>query len=94
MKSFLEFSLEREQKVFNIFLGLVNSDSLSKSVKNKNHSGSFLKPKLFSSLGTYLPALLLSNGSLLFLDTEVFGKIDRLKTGTLLFEDSYSEKDQ
>jgi hypothetical protein len=28
------------------------------------------------------------------LDTEIFGKGDRLKTGTLLFEDSYSEKDQ
>jgi hypothetical protein len=28
------------------------------------------------------------------LNAETFGKTDQSKTGTLLFEDSYSEKDQ
>jgi hypothetical protein len=95
MKNFLEFSLAREKKVFiQRYSEVVSGSHLSKSIKNKSQTVAFLKPRLLSSFENYFPALLLSNGSLVFLNTEIFGKGDRLKTGTLLFEDSYSEKDQ
>ncbi len=90
MKHFLEFSLAREQKIFN----KGDIAYLSKSVKSKKPIISFLKPRLFALSAACFPALLLSNGSLVFLNSESFGKIDSYKTGTLLFEDSYSEKDQ
>ncbi len=95
MKHFLEFSLVREQKIFNTKLGFADSSSyLSKFVKNKNQTVSFLKPRLLALSGGYFPALLLSNGSLIFLGSEFFGKVDHSRAGTLLFEDSYSEKEQ
>lgn len=93
MKHFLEFSLIREQKIFSKESQVGNS-YLSKFIKNKIQTTAFLKPRLITMSGNYCPALVLSNGSLIFLNTETFGKIDQSKTGTLLFEDSYSEKDQ
>ncbi len=92
MKHFLEFSLTREQKIFSKDSQVGNS-YLSKFIKNKIQTA-FLKPRLITMSGNYCPALVLSNGSLIFLNTETFGKTDQSKTGTLLFEDSYSEKDQ
>jgi hypothetical protein len=93
MKHFLEFSLMREQKIFIRDLQVENS-YLSKFIKTKSQTTAFLKPRLITMAGNYCPALVLSNGSLIFLNAETFGKTDQSKTGTLLFEDSYSEKDQ
>lgn len=97
MKTFVDFSIEREKFLIQFGLASTKDKGLVIIPVSKNDRlGSsllFRKPKVIGVGSDFrFPALLVSNGGLSFVNSGLFGVRNGRKSGTLLFEDFYSER--